>query len=99
MDVPLKAGDIEIHHCLTLHGSGPNRCGLPRRTIVFSYRAADAYQLADTVFADTGTLVCGERRMDVRCDSGTVRLPRRRRDGTNGYYGSAYHQVGEAARD
>jgi hypothetical protein len=24
VDVPLKAGDIEIHHCLTLHGSGPN---------------------------------------------------------------------------
>jgi hypothetical protein len=44
-------------------------------------------------------LVCGERLMDVRCDSGMVRLPRRRKDGTNGYYGSAYRQVGEAAQD
>lgn len=30
----LEPGDISIHHCLTLHGSGPNRGGRPRRTII-----------------------------------------------------------------
>ena len=34
--VPLevRAGDVTIHHCLTLHGSGENRSGRPRKTIV-----------------------------------------------------------------
>jgi ectoine hydroxylase-related dioxygenase (phytanoyl-CoA dioxygenase family) len=30
----LDAGDVSIHHCFTLHGSGPNRSGAPRRTII-----------------------------------------------------------------
>lgn len=30
----LDPGDVSIHHCLTLHGSGPNRSGQPRRTII-----------------------------------------------------------------
>jgi hypothetical protein len=30
----LAAGDISIHHCLTLHGSGPNRAERPRRTLI-----------------------------------------------------------------
>jgi ectoine hydroxylase-related dioxygenase (phytanoyl-CoA dioxygenase family) len=30
----LAAGDISIHHCLTLHGSGPNHGEDPRRTII-----------------------------------------------------------------
>ena len=37
--VPLmpKAGGISIHHGLTLHGSGVNLSGKPRRGIVFAY--------------------------------------------------------------
>lgn len=30
----LEPGDASIHHCLTVHGSGPNRSGQPRRTII-----------------------------------------------------------------
>lgn len=30
----LAAGDISIHHCLTLHGSAPNHSGRARRTII-----------------------------------------------------------------
>ena len=30
----LEAGDVSLHHCLTLHGSGPNRADRPRKTIV-----------------------------------------------------------------
>lgn len=32
--VPLKAGEVSFHHCLTLHGSGPNLTEHPRRSLV-----------------------------------------------------------------
>jgi ectoine hydroxylase-related dioxygenase (phytanoyl-CoA dioxygenase family) len=32
--LPLAAGDVSIHHCLTLHGSLSNRSPRPRRTII-----------------------------------------------------------------
>ena len=31
--MPMKAGQVGFHHCLTIHGSGPNRSAAPRRTI------------------------------------------------------------------
>lgn len=37
----LEPGDISVHHCLTLHGSGPNRGGQPRRTIILRMFDAD----------------------------------------------------------
>jgi len=30
----LEPGDVTIHHCLTLHGSGPNRSERPRKTVI-----------------------------------------------------------------
>jgi ectoine hydroxylase-related dioxygenase (phytanoyl-CoA dioxygenase family) len=30
----LAAGDVSVHHCLTLHGSAPNTSARPRRTII-----------------------------------------------------------------
>jgi phytanoyl-CoA hydroxylase len=74
-----RAGGMSFHHCLTLHGSPPNRSGLPRRGLVFQYRADDAFQLADGVWEDTGLLVCGEKRERVRCDAGNLRLPKSNR--------------------
>lgn len=32
--LPLPAGGVSFHHCLTLHGSGPNRTLRPRRSLV-----------------------------------------------------------------
>ena len=29
----MKAGQVSIHHCMTLHGSGPNRSHRPRRSL------------------------------------------------------------------
>jgi ectoine hydroxylase-related dioxygenase (phytanoyl-CoA dioxygenase family) len=94
--VPLtpRAGAISIHHCLTLHGSPPNLSGRPRRGLVFSYRADDAQQLGDTIFADTGLVVAGRRQGIVRCETGRWLLPRR----TGHNYGSAHHQVGPWAQ-
>lgn len=85
-----RAGGISIHHCLTLHGSPAKLSGRPRRGVVFSYRADDAQQLGDTIFADTGLVVSGRRRGVTRCEPGTWLLPRR----SGHRYGSAHHQVG-----
>jgi phytanoyl-CoA hydroxylase len=94
-----KAGGISVHHCLTLHGSGPNLLGIPRRGLVFQYRAADAYQLADSIFPDTGVQVAGERTPYARCTAGKVRLPRFMGNGKGEFgYGSAWNQVGEMAK-
>lgn len=88
-----RAGSISIHHCLTLHGSPANISGQPRRGVVFSYRADDAHQLADTVFQDMGLVISGRRQGIVRCETGTWTLPRR----TGHNYGTAHVQVGEWA--
>ncbi len=90
----LAPGDVSLHHCLTLHGSDANRSGRPRRALVFQYRAADAYQLADHVFPDTGTLVSGQRSATVRTDGNTYTLPRQRNELHP--YGSAWNQIGSA---
>lgn len=88
-----RLGGISLHHCLALHGSPPNLSGRPRRGLVFQYRADDAYQLADTVFADTGLVVSGQRRGRVRCEAGVLRLPRR--SDLENPFGSAWHQLGD----
>ena len=74
-----RAGGISMHHCLMVHGSGPNASGQPRRGLVFQYRADDAFQLADGVWGDTGLMVSGQRRERARCDAGVLRLPKSQR--------------------
>jgi ectoine hydroxylase-related dioxygenase (phytanoyl-CoA dioxygenase family) len=95
IDITPRAGGISIHHCLTLHGSPPNRSTRPRRGLVFQYRADDAYQLADTVFDDTGLLVNGARRGIARCEAGRWLLPWRR--GWGNGFGTAWNQQGARA--
>ncbi|MBV7338044.1 phytanoyl-CoA dioxygenase family protein [Chloroflexi bacterium TSY] len=92
-----KVGGISIHHALTLHGSPANLSGKPRRGVVFQYRADDAFQLADGVWADTGLLMCGERRERARCDAGVLRLPKSNRYPDHPF-GHAWHQDGELAQ-
>ena len=98
--VPLtpKAGGISIHHCLTLHASPNNLSGRPRRGVVFQYRASDAYQMSDHVWADTGFQVRGEPSDLMRCDAGTVRLSKSRSRKPN-YYGNTYFQSGALAAE
>ncbi|NKB68274.1 MAG: phytanoyl-CoA dioxygenase family protein [Candidatus Latescibacteria bacterium] len=91
-----KAGGISIHHCLSLHSSGPNPSGAPRRGLVFQYRADDAVQLADGVWQDTGVMVCGQRRERARCDAGVLRLPKSRRYPAHPF-GHAWNQEGSFA--
>ena len=93
-----KTGGISIHHGLTLHGSPANLSGKPRRGIVFEYRADDAYQISDTVWKDTGLLMCGRRREVVRSEQGHIRLPKQDPKSefyTGHVFGNAFNQNGE----
>lgn len=90
-----KAGGISIHHCLSLHGSEVNQSGKPRRGIVYQYRAADAYQLADNIWEDTGLMMCGQFTEHARCEAGVFRLPKRHREPP---FGSVWNQDGELAK-
>lgn len=51
--LPLAPGDVSIHHCLTLHGSPPNRSPRPRRTILL--RMFDAACRLDPARLPPGT--------------------------------------------
>jgi len=93
-----RMGGISIHHCLTLHGSGPNPSGAPRRGLVFQYRADDALQMADGVWPDTGLMVSGRRREHVRLEPNFVRLPKSTRYPGHPF-GHAWNQEGELARE
>ncbi|MDA0838968.1 MAG: phytanoyl-CoA dioxygenase family protein [Planctomycetota bacterium] len=92
-----RAGGISIHHALTLHGSPANISGHPRRGIVFQYRAADAYQLADNLWDDGGLLIRGKRTDKVRCEAATFQLPRfKHRDPQ---FGSIWRQESDWAKE
>lgn len=52
MPLAAPAGSVIFMHCITPHSSLPNRSARPRRTLIFEYRAADAYP----VFYGHGTL-------------------------------------------
>lgn len=44
--VTLKAGEVSFHHCLTIHGSGPNYTLKPRRSLVMHLMPANAHYVA-----------------------------------------------------
>ncbi len=98
VEITPRSGGISIHHLLTLHGSPANQSGRPRRGLVFAYRAADALQLADQVFGDTGLIIHGALRGRVRCDPMPILLPRFPTGVRDGAHGTAWHQVGAFAR-
>jgi ectoine hydroxylase-related dioxygenase (phytanoyl-CoA dioxygenase family) len=45
--LPLRAGDVSLHHCLTLHGSAANASERPRKTLILRYFDADCRLLPD----------------------------------------------------
>jgi hypothetical protein len=37
VSLPLRRGDASVHHCRTIHGSGPNRSDRPRHAYIFGF--------------------------------------------------------------
>ena len=95
-----SAGGVIIHHCLLLHFSPATRNGASRRIIAFEYRAGDALQLANNIWADTGFQVHGKPGGRVRCETLELRLPRDpawlRYCGN--VHGDVFNQIGPVAR-
>lgn len=48
LPIELKAGQVSFHHCLTVHGSGPNITDQPRRSLVLHLMPEHAHYVAGT---------------------------------------------------
>ncbi len=75
VDLLLEAGDMSVHHVLSLHSSYPNQSDNPRCAIIYEFRAADAMQIGGGFTKTTGVLVRGCASQIIRCDAGSVRIP------------------------
>jgi len=75
VDLLLEAGDISIHHVLTLHSSYPNQSDNPRCGIIYEFRSADAMQIGGGFTKTTGVVVRGRPSQTIRCDAGLVLIP------------------------
>lgn len=104
-----KIGGVSIHHCLTAHCSNDNSTNTSRNMVVFEYRAADAYQLADGIWDDTGLQICGKSSNTVRLGGRFLKknprseialsLPSSSRYGAAFPFGHAYNQHGKMAKE
>ena len=75
VDLVLEAGDMSVHHVLSLHSSYPNQSDNPRCAIIYEFRAADAMQIGGGFTKTTGVLVRGRPSQIIRCDAGSVWIP------------------------
>jgi ectoine hydroxylase-related dioxygenase (phytanoyl-CoA dioxygenase family) len=81
------AGTIAFHHPLTIHGSGINLSGDPRRILFLEYAAADAYPLFYAVEWEEyqGRMIAGEGGSAIRVEPNPVKLPVPSRAGSSIY--------------
>lgn len=72
----LNAGDISIHHTLTLHGSAANTSTTSRRLLIYEYAAADAWSLPSVKDWDAfnDNMLRGELTTNLRLESMTIRM-------------------------
>jgi ectoine hydroxylase-related dioxygenase (phytanoyl-CoA dioxygenase family) len=75
--VIMKAGDISIHHVRLLHGSAPNVSSKPRRLLLHSYMAADAFPLRGVPDWDewNSMIVRGSLTYEARLEKVPVYVP------------------------
>ena len=75
--IQLRAGGISFHHARTLHGSAPNLSSRPRRLLLYTYAAADAWPLTGLPDWDTLSrlMIRGQLSVTPRLVEVPVRLP------------------------
>lgn len=75
-----KAGSVIFMHCMTPHASLTNTSDKPRRTLILSYRAADAYPIYCGVMSTSADahlrLVRGQYSATARLSETQVPIPR-----------------------
>jgi len=72
-----KAGTVAFHHPMTVHGSGLNRSGSPRRILFLEFAAVDAWPLFYHVDWNeyNSRIVLGEPTSRVRIEPNPLTLP------------------------
>ena len=85
------AGQITMHHCLTVHGSAPKTNRNPRRYVIPQYRAQDSVQLAGVLWECTGMQVA------QRAEPRFARFPDGTRVELRGGEGRLYDRAGQLA--
>lgn len=74
-----RAGTAIFMHCMAPHASAPNTSSHPRRTLILSYRAADAFRIYDGENTATSEvfvrLVRGRHRSVARFDMNEFPIP------------------------
>ncbi|HYS68072.1 MAG TPA: phytanoyl-CoA dioxygenase family protein [Paraburkholderia sp.] len=72
-----NAGTVAFHHPMTIHGSGLNRSGSPRRILFLEYAAIDAWPLFYHVDWQeyNSRIVAGEPTSEVRVEPNRLTLP------------------------
>jgi ectoine hydroxylase-related dioxygenase (phytanoyl-CoA dioxygenase family) len=75
--VTMKAGDISVHHVRLLHGSAPNVSERPRRLLLQSYTALDAFPLSGIPDWDVWNdmILRGEPTFEPRLEKVPVHFP------------------------
>jgi phytanoyl-CoA hydroxylase len=75
--IQLRAGGISLHHVRMLHGSAPNVSSRPRRLLLYTYVAADAWPLTENAGWEKlqGQMLRGELSLTPRMADLPVRLP------------------------
>ncbi len=76
-DIVAQAGDVSVHHSLTLHSSHPNNSEQPRKSLALMVRPTDCIQIGGSIHKTTGTLVMGKYTDTIRCEFPTIRIPKR----------------------
>jgi ectoine hydroxylase-related dioxygenase (phytanoyl-CoA dioxygenase family) len=75
-----KAGSAIFMHCMMPHSSAPNKSAKARRTLILSYRAADAFPIFVGPMTDDSEapvrLVRGERSLIARFGMSSYPIPR-----------------------
>jgi phytanoyl-CoA hydroxylase len=81
------AGTVAFHHPMTIHGSGFNRSGDPRRILFLEYAASDAFPLFYNVDWEeyNSRIVAGPVLTAVRTEPSVIKLPFPTRAGSSIY--------------
>lgn len=75
--IEAEAGTVIFLHCMTPHSSLPNSSNKPRRTVIWGYRAADAYpvNIGDEGLVDVDRIVRGQKSHNAIFEEMNLQVP------------------------
>jgi phytanoyl-CoA hydroxylase len=85
--IEAEAGTVIFLHCMTPHSSLPNTSDKPRRTVIWGYRAADAYpvNIGDEGLVNVDRIVRGRKSHNAIFEDMDLRVPMYPKEGMSLY--------------